>query len=230
MPCYSLSHLSDGALLSGLSSLAARDRVTTAELLAHLAEVDMRKLYRPAAYSSMVDYCVGDLKMSEDAAFKLIRASRAARDFPGIFEMVADGRLHLTAVFKLAPHLTEDNAEHILSAAANKTKTEIDRLIAQIAPRPDMPTHVEAIAQQVTLVEPREQLNSSGNISRLVPEPVEVPAVPSRVSVLAPQRFALQVTIGQDTHDKLRYFQALLSHSVPSGDLAGALDRALDLA
>ena len=56
MRCYSLSHLSDGALLSGLSSLAARDRVTTAELLAHLAEVEARKLYLPAAYSSMLDY------------------------------------------------------------------------------------------------------------------------------------------------------------------------------
>ena len=43
MPCYSLSHLSDNALLSGLSSLAARDRATTAELLAHLAEVDARR-------------------------------------------------------------------------------------------------------------------------------------------------------------------------------------------
>ena len=50
MRCYSLSHLSDGALLSGLSSLAARDRATTAELLAHLAEVDERKLYLPAAF------------------------------------------------------------------------------------------------------------------------------------------------------------------------------------
>ena len=45
---------------------------------------------------------------------------------------------------------------------------------------------------------------------------------------MSPGRFALQVTIGQDTHDKLRYAQALLGHSVPSGDLAQVLDRALD--
>ncbi len=45
---------------------------------------------------------------------------------------------------------------------------------------------------------------------------------------LAPGRFALQLTIGQDTHDKLRYAQALLGHAVPSGDLAQVLDRAMD--
>jgi 5-methylcytosine-specific restriction endonuclease McrA len=32
----------------------------------------------------------------------------------------------------------------------------------------------------------------------------------------------------QDTHDKLRYAQELLSHQVPSGDIAQVLDRALD--
>ena len=33
--------------------LVAKDRATTAELLAHLAEVDARKLYLPAAHPSM---------------------------------------------------------------------------------------------------------------------------------------------------------------------------------
>jgi hypothetical protein len=41
-------------------------------------------------------------------------------------------------------------------------------------------------------------------------------------------RFALQVTIATSTRDKLRHAQELLSHSVPSGDLAVVLDRALD--
>jgi hypothetical protein len=48
------------------------------------------------------------------------------------------------------------------------------------------------------------------------------------VAPLAPQRFALQVTIGQATHDKLRRAQALLRHRVPSGDLDQVLGHALD--
>lgn len=57
--------------------------------------------------------------------------------------------------------------------------------------------------------------------SRPIPRPV--------VESLAPERFKLQVTIGRATRDKLRRVQDLLRHTVPSGDLAVILDRALDL-
>jgi hypothetical protein len=48
------------------------------------------------------------------------------------------------------------------------------------------------------------------------------------VAASAPDRFALHVTIGSGTHEKLRQAQALLSHKVPSGDLGAVLDLALD--
>jgi len=40
MSTYRLTHLDDATLLSGLTTLVARDRSTTAELIAHIAEVD----------------------------------------------------------------------------------------------------------------------------------------------------------------------------------------------
>ena len=49
------------------------------------------------------------------------------------------------------------------------------------------------------------------------------------VEPLSPGRYKLQVTIGQETRDKLRRAQELIRHSLPSGDLAAVLDRALDL-
>src|SRR5262245_57084877 len=118
---YQLSHLSDGSLLSGLKALIGRDRETTAELLAHLAEVDQRKLYLPAAYPSMFAYCVGELHLSEDAAAKRIQAARAASRFPIIFEALAGGRLHLSAVCLLAPHLTAENATDLIAAATHRS-------------------------------------------------------------------------------------------------------------
>jgi hypothetical protein len=48
------------------------------------------------------------------------------------------------------------------------------------------------------------------------------------VKAIAPERFALQVTISQATRDKLERAQALLRHRNPSGDLAEVLDCALD--
>src|SRR6266571_9479183 len=135
MCIYSLSHLSDSALLRDLAALVARDRATTARLLAHIAEVDARRLYLPAAYPSMFAYCVHELRLSEDAAYKRIQAARVARQFPVIFEALADGRLHLTGVGLLAPYLTAENADELLAAAAHKSKAEIKQLLAQRFPR-----------------------------------------------------------------------------------------------
>ena len=49
----------------------------------------------------------------------------------------------------------------------------------------------------------------------------------STVKPLAPQRFAIQCTIDQETHDALRYAQELLGHELPSGDVAQVLKQAL---
>ena len=140
MNSYMLSHLADGTLLKKLDMLVTQDRSTTAELLAHLAEVDERKLYLPAACHSMYAYCVRELHMSEDMAFKRIQAARAARKFPTVFPALADGRLHLSAVVLLAPHLTPDTVTDLLAAARHKTRAEIELLLAQRFSQPDVPT------------------------------------------------------------------------------------------
>ena len=103
MNSYSLTHLADRVLLRDLATLVARDRTTTAALLAHIGEVDARRLYLPAAHPSMYSYCVHELGLSEDSAYKRIQAARTARQFPSVFELLADGRLHLGAVCLLAP-------------------------------------------------------------------------------------------------------------------------------
>ncbi len=139
MLAYSLSHLADGVLLRNLAALVAQDRSTTASLLAHIAEVDARKLYLPAAHPSMYSYCVHELHLSEDAASKRIHAARAARELPAIFVAVADGRLHLSGLSLLAPHLTSESADELLAAAAHKTKREIEQLLAHRFPQPDLP-------------------------------------------------------------------------------------------
>jgi hypothetical protein len=106
---YSLTHLSDAVLLRDLAELIAHDRVTMAAVLAHIAEVDARRLFVPAGYPSMHAYCVGELRLSEDAAFRRIRAARAGREFPTLFAGLAQGRINLAAICLLAPHLTRES-------------------------------------------------------------------------------------------------------------------------
>ena len=202
MNAYSLSHLSDHILLRDLSALVARDRANTASLVAHIAEVDARRLYLSAGFPSMYACCVEELHLSEDAAFKRIQAARCARQFPILFTALADGRLHLSAVCLLAPHLTEENVGELIAAAAYRRKSEIQQLLAQRFPQPDVPTLVQAVPAQVHVSYPK-------------------------ISPLSPERFALQFTVDRSTHDLLHYAQELLSHEVPSGDLAQVFHRAL---
>jgi hypothetical protein len=88
-----------------------------------------------------------------------------------------------------------------------------------------MPTLVQPLSPSLPMHQSFEtiELSAPGRIDTLeAPRP--------KISPLAPQRFALQLTIGQSAHDKLRYAQQLLGHRVPPGNLAEVLERLLDLA
>jgi hypothetical protein len=227
MRSYSLTHLSDAVLLRDLVSLIAHDRVTTAAVLAHIAEVDSRRLYAPAGYSSMHAYCVGELRLSEDAAFRRIRAARAGRDFPALLAAVAEGRLHLAAVCLLAPHLTRENVDDLVETATHRCKSDIEEMLAQRFPLSVVDASLRAVPAMTSdhpqLVPGRVgpvAAVSIGNLDEHSPDTSQAKA--------GSPRFLLQLTIGKSTREKLRHAQALLSHAVPSGDVAQVLDRALD--
>ena len=145
---YSLTHLGDAVLVRELAVLVAHDRVNTAMLLAHVGEVDARRLYVTAGHPSMFAYCVDELHFSEDAAYKRIRAARAARRLPILFDAVAEGRLHLAAVYLIASHVTPENVEDLVDAATHRTKAEIEEWLGERFPSPHLPlppTRVRAL-------------------------------------------------------------------------------------
>jgi 5-methylcytosine-specific restriction endonuclease McrA len=114
----------------------------------------------------------------------------------------------------LKPFLTKENAQDLLASAAGKTRSELERLLAERFPRADMPTRLAPIPSPLTLGECAKEVAPGRPLRHIAP--------------LSPGRFALQVTIGQETHDKLRRAQDLLAHAVPSGEVAQVLDRALN--
>jgi len=59
-----------------------------AALLAHLAEVEARGVHRTRACSSLYTYCIYELRMSEDAAFRRAAAAKLAKRFPALFDGV----------------------------------------------------------------------------------------------------------------------------------------------
>ena len=136
---------SDERVLEKVRELVGRSNAMNAELLVYLAEVEERRLYLGEATSSMFAWCVERLHMSEDVAANRIRAARVVRRFPLVGTMIARGEVHLAGVVLLAPHLTEENHGDLMARARHRSKREIEKLVAEIAPRPDVDSRVRAL-------------------------------------------------------------------------------------
>jgi hypothetical protein len=302
-----IRQFSDERLLAETERVAAKERRSTAELLALLMEVERRGVHVAMGYSSLFVYCTRALRLSEQAAYSRITAARAARRFPILRECLAEGALTLSSVGLLAPHLTEVNHDALLAAARHRSTRDVERLVACLHPQPDIasslrrmprpsrpadvggPARLSAPGQiaaaegaAAEVVEPVAADRSGAGIARAdwsnagaaaadldasdpagartgaaeigvltapSPQPAPQPAfppvlppvlptalppVPSRIprpvlAPLAPGRYWLKVTIGQETHDKLQRARDLLRHVIPDGDPAAILDRALTL-
>ena len=237
--------LSDSALLAATARAADAERQATADLLALLAEVDRRKLYLSLGYSSLFVYCTQVLRLSEPAAYTRITAARAAVRMPSVLMRLAAGDVTLTAVTLLAAHLTEDNHEAMLDAARHKSKRDVERLVAGLDPHPDVPStlrrlpaaaHRTQAAGPTGLPLPESEPLPAAPPLAPVPNPTvsstpSVPAAPPRavVAPLSPDRYLLRVTLGDAAHADFDRIRALLRHTVPTGDPAVIVARALSV-
>ena len=249
-----VTQLDDDELIASTQQLLREERKISAHLLVHLAEVDTRQLYRQHAYSSMFEYCVEALHLSEAEAYLRIGAARTCRRFPRVLHMFAAGELHLSALKLLAPVLDAANCDELLTAARFKSKREVELLLAQRTPLPDVPSVIRKLPQsplaleaaggssQTELPVGASTIAAAQGEPAVQPSPQQVahePAVPVRaasmprqsptLSPLGSDRYKVQLTASKQLHDKLRQAQDLMRHELPDGDIAQVLERALDL-
>jgi hypothetical protein len=251
--CTSFADLPDRELLTEVKRLAQAERDATAALVASLAEVDARELHLGEGCRSLFVYCTQVLHLSEPAAYARIAAARAGRRFPLILDLLAAGDVTLTTICLLAAHFTEANHRGVLESARHKSKREVQEIVASFHPQPDVPATIRklpaptasnaAIRPEQASLAPLPIEAATGSVSPVgiapAPAPATTPAAaatipplaarPSVVAPLAPERYKVQLTVGRQTHDKLRRAQDLLRHSVPNGDPAQIFDRALTL-
>ncbi|MDQ3349658.1 MAG: HNH endonuclease [Acidobacteriota bacterium] len=130
----------------------------------------------------------------------------------------------------------------------------MELIVARLAPQPDVAATVRklpATRAAATLIPARGETSGrkkEGKEERMEPATPCAAAADSTTSrfqdadrtapspahrpVIAPltlERYRVQLTVGRETHDKLRRAQDLLRHAVPSGDPAVIFDRALTL-
>ena len=205
-------------------------------------EVDARRLYLGEGCSSLFTYCSQVLHLSEHAAYGRIEAARAARRFPRILELLAEGDVTLTVVGLLAPHLTPENHVEVLESVRHKSKRQVEQLVARLQPRPDVPSAIRKLpapkARALPLADTASAPHGDGPRKASAngeerDEPLHVSqgsqATRAVVAPLAPERYRVQFTVSRETFEKLRRAQDLLRHVIPNGDPAAIFDRALTL-
>jgi hypothetical protein len=245
MESHELKSIPDDELLRRLSDLVRQSRCVEAELVAHISEVDERRLYLGQAMPSMFAYCTQVLRLSEAEAYLRIAAARAARRYPMVLTMLADGRLHLSGIERLGPKLTPENHQALLQGAAHKSKREIEELLAGLEPRPDAPALIRKVkAPQVQathalqlrpdgVTPPTTQLRPDGvgsSVLQLLPGEPAPPVAPARSAVVEPlgrERFKVQFTASAELRAKLERLQALMRSSAPEIDLAAVIEAAV---
>ena len=207
MTSDSLAYMSDRDLLTEVKGLAQNKRRSTVDLIATLVEHDVRRLYLGE------DAVAGERLQRRNAplgacGIRTHRAARAARRFPVILDLLADGSVTLTTVCLLASHMTRENHREVLDAARHKSKREVELLVSMLAPRPAVPASVRKLPGPKPTDAPcAHDLLEGGCEDRAPLTSLSVPALPKRqaiVAPLAPERFRVQFTASRETHDKLR--------------------------
>src|SRR5450432_2105979 len=102
---YRLDGLENDELVTALSALVQREHELLSDFLAHLAELDERRLYLGLGFSSLFAYCTDALRLSKSSAGRRIAAARVCRTFPEAFARAARGELELSVLCELSKYL-----------------------------------------------------------------------------------------------------------------------------
>src|SRR5687767_1332503 len=226
--------LSNQDLLDRLLVLAGNERHASVELVAHLAALQERpSLHEGLGFGSLFDYCTAVLRLSEDATCTRTAVAGACRRYPVILDLLASGATNLTNIRRLAGKLTPENHEAILARAVHRTRDEIEVLVRELDPLPDLRSSVRKVAAVAGAGSPPPPPAPSQGAIDLPPSEDAPPVASARpdprpvVRPSAPQRYHVKFTIGEETHRKLRRVQILLRREIPDGDPGAIFDRAL---
>jgi hypothetical protein len=238
-------HLINAELLRRLKELAQRERRATVDFLACLAEVDRRSATLEAGAGSLFTHCVSELHFSAGAAFIRTRAARAANRYPELYSLIHDGLVNITNLSMVYDHLK--NHPHLIQAIQGKSRLEVERLVAAIAPKRDRPDTIRVLSSpqsggSLRLNSPAATSSTEGTPSHSENSGTPLtlsgetsadqnafPEIPPTVegAVNQPARLQFSFTAGDDFLDALNKLRGILWHKHPHGRLEDILLEAI---
>lgn len=233
--------LTNEELIRHTEELAADLRTKTCDLVESLAELDRRKLYQDFNYTSLFEYCVYKLKMSDAAAYRRIRAARAFQAYPPVKPLLRAGKLTLESLALLHPFLNDADAGKLVAEASGKRIWEVDRLVAgrrTEPPRRDVVRFTAPIPAVVVAADNRPEASLFDAPAAVPPpsseaEPAAIlaecrPKPAPSIPIIAAPGVRIAFTADAAFFKLLKEAQAAMRHKYPNGRLDGVFRDALE--
>ncbi|MDE2143472.1 MAG: hypothetical protein KGJ84_13780 [Elusimicrobia bacterium] len=201
----------------------------------HLAEIDKRDLPSKRMRVSLYEFCVHHLRLSEEAAYRRIRAARAIRKFPPISNLLREGKLTFESVALLHPFLNDPDAAVLVTRCIGLRKWQVQSLLAgrqTEKPRPDVIRVCGPVLDQKKARTMDDSPSFFSTSAGAAPAPSAAPLSPTPASSspnTAPRPHSIRVSFSADAefHRLMLRARALLRHKYPDGRLEGVLKDAL---
>lgn len=212
------SKLSDQELWEKMKLLARAEREDLASFLIHLGEINKRDLHLRYAYSGLFRYLRG-LGYSEWESRARSIAAVEARKYPRILGLVRAGKLNLTSIAMVGPHLDRRNYRALLGKACRRSMRELEMLVAELAPEPRRRDTVRVVSVEAATPE----------LSTDQPLLIDGAAPPS---LAPPQAASARLRYSFDADAALDHLlvraRGLLRHKYPFGEMEHILRDALN--
>ena len=219
-----LERLSSDELHRSAEKLVLAENTSIAKLIAHLAEMSTRKTALALGYKSLYEYAIRRLNLSEGAVPARIHVANVSRRFPQILVALAESRISLTVAALLAPHLTKDNVDKVISDCAGMTRRETEEYVVVFRPKPVFEPSIRRCPA------PAVQAESS---PRPLPPPPPVETPKHSPTVLQPARadvYNFRFSADKDFKDKLERLAEVVGIQNAQKNMAEIIEKALDIA
>src|SRR4051812_31478066 len=102
-------------------------RKNETELITVLQEVEAGKIYDHLGLSSLYQYCLQYLKLSEDRACTYIRVARISTEIPAVKKALLENALSISNAKKISRIVTPENQECWLEKAKSLSGKELEK-------------------------------------------------------------------------------------------------------
>jgi hypothetical protein len=116
-------------------------------LLAILQRMDAEKAYRDLGRTSLFEYAVQDLKLSESVALNLIGVARKSVQVPELKREIDRGELSVSMARKIVPVLTPQNQGEWIEKAKTLTTRALEKEVARVRPQEATPERYRYVTE-----------------------------------------------------------------------------------